>query len=186
MGGVSGATHSLTHSLNHSLVRGELDSGWSEWVSEWVVRGELDSGWCEWRRAQLIVPSGFLTIVSHFFTHRWYRTWSLQIWSLDMRIEDISKYAHKVHPSARRQLSTGQKFDLRSALLMGDPLFRWERSPLQTSQVPTTWWNTDEVMFLSISRKATDPGVECLWQIKCFILTTSKSYQHFIPNRIRH
>ena len=110
-------------------------------MSEWVVEGELDSGWCEWRRAQLIVPSGFLTIVSHFFTHRWYRTWSLQIWSLDMRIEDISKYAHNVHPSARRQLSTGQKFDLRLALLMGDPLFRWERSPLQTTHhLMKRWW----------------------------------------------
>ena len=157
-------------------------SEWSEWVSEWVVRGELDSGWCEWRRAQLIVPSGFLTIVWHFFTHRWYRTWSLQIWSLDMRIEDKSKYAHKVHPSARRQLSTGQKFDLRLALLMGDPLFRWERSPLQTSQVATIWWNPDDVMFLSIPR--TQALSAC--GKSSVLLTTSKSYQHFIPNRIRH
>ena len=145
------------------VVGGELDSGWSEWrhslthsltrslthwseenlivcgVSEWVVRRELDSGWSEWRRAQLIAPSGFLKIVWQFFTHRWYLTWSLQIWSLYMRIEDISKYTHKVHPSARRQLSTGQKFDLRLAMLMGDSLFRWERSPLQTSQVPIIW-----------------------------------------------
>ena len=40
-------------------------------------------------------------------------------------------------------------------------------------------------MFLSISRNAADPGVECLWQMKCFI-DNIKAYEHFIPNRIRH